>query len=146
MFAVPADASWKKTARATGRVFFVERPLDAPIVWNVELAPSAVIKCRRFGVGRIFEGKEPIVVHRNFVARVFSAVRLKHKLRCGQQQRKDGEHADHRVVVDFESSNSRRTQSYMTPWDQLSAWERSLMTFVPRFKREASKGRSFSIQ
>src|SRR5580765_686509 len=146
MFAVPTEARWKKTARATGGIFHVEWPLDAPIVWNVELAPYAVIECRRFCAGRIFEGKEPIVIHRNFVARIFGSVGIKHNEECDQEQPMCEEQTNHRAVVDFESSNSRRTQSYITPWDQLSAWESSFMTLVPRFRREASKERSFSIQ
>src|SRR5262245_55692284 len=117
MFAVPANARRKKTTGAASRIFFVKWTFDAPVVRNVEFAPFAIIECRRFCIRRI-SGKEPIVIHRNFVARIFGSIGCKHNEECDQQ---DGEHANHRAVVDFESSNSRRTQSYITPCDQLSA-------------------------
>src|SRR6266850_2804376 len=60
MLSIPADASWKKSARTTSRVVLIERSLDTPIVRHIQLAPCGIVKVWLFSSSRIAFEKEPI--------------------------------------------------------------------------------------
>src|SRR5438128_652921 len=64
MFAIPADAGGKKTARAAGWVVLVEWSLDTPIVRHVQLTPGLIIKLRMLSSSRVAFEKEPIGIKR----------------------------------------------------------------------------------
>src|SRR5690349_17388367 len=53
MFAVPANASWKKTTCASGRIFLIKGTFDAPIMWNIEFAPVGVVEHRSLRTRRV---------------------------------------------------------------------------------------------
>src|SRR5439155_19498586 len=52
MFAIPPDARPRQLA-GFARIFLLERPLDAPVVREIEMAPAAVVKIRP-RVGDVF--------------------------------------------------------------------------------------------
>src|SRR3989442_2361579 len=64
MFAIPADAGWKKTACAAGWVVLVEWSFDTPIVRHVQLTPGLIIKLRVLSSSRVAFEKKPIRIKR----------------------------------------------------------------------------------
>jgi hypothetical protein len=67
--AIPADARRKKAAVLARRVLLVERPLDAPVVRHVYLAPRRVVKLRPLRARRVRFKETPVRVERRDDAR-----------------------------------------------------------------------------
>jgi hypothetical protein len=64
MFAIPADAGGQKSARPAGRIGFVKRPFNAPVVRNIKLLPRGVVNIRSFAAGQVSALESPISIER----------------------------------------------------------------------------------
>src|SRR5437763_1493624 len=61
---VPTYARRHEAAALTGRVLFIDRPVNAPIMWHRELAPTRVVELVSLGAGHISFEKAPIAIER----------------------------------------------------------------------------------
>src|ERR1035437_5182743 len=53
MLSIPSNARRQKATRAACRIFRIEWPLNAPIMWNIKLSPRRIVKSRRFCISRV---------------------------------------------------------------------------------------------
>src|SRR5437868_3826457 len=66
---VPTYARRHEAAALTCRVLFIDRPVNAPIMWHRELAPTRVVELVSLGAGHISFEKAPITIERRSDAR-----------------------------------------------------------------------------
>src|SRR5881227_3769032 len=64
MFPIPTHARRHEAAALTGGVLFIDRPVNAPIMWHGELAPTRVVELVSLGAGNISFEKAPIAIER----------------------------------------------------------------------------------
>jgi hypothetical protein len=64
VLAIPADAGGQKTSRPAGRIVFVKRAFNAPVVRNIKLSPRGVVNFRSLGAGQVSALESPISIER----------------------------------------------------------------------------------
>src|SRR5436305_15207994 len=66
---IPADSRRHEATALTCGVLFIDRPVNAPIMWHRELAPTRVVELVSVGAGHISFLKAPIAIERRTDAR-----------------------------------------------------------------------------
>ena len=66
---IPADSRRHEATALTCGVLFIDRPVNAPIMWHRELAPTRVVELVSLGAGDISFEKAPIAIERRTDAR-----------------------------------------------------------------------------
>src|SRR5215203_176342 len=61
-FAIPAETAGQRATAGAGRMFLAELAFNAPVVWQIELAPLRIVETDVLSVSHFAEVKTPVLV------------------------------------------------------------------------------------